>query len=280
MDKQEKHGDNEREEQALRLFELLHNVPEDLLERSDKRNPNFIMFVQRYRTTLVACLVLFLLGAGFLGYRSAVGGSSGTSNEAAMDEGFSVTMESADMNEAAPEEGYVAENDVVADLFQEIMGGAGQSETTASKEMADGLEGVTDVVTEHTQVQDKQEDVLAGKLSTIVVPEGYQYESITSARKSGGEVLDIRLKNEDGNYLQVIISSGVAVSIPEAYKEVGMYVVDLKGQEVDLSVEGATLPVDEKGISYLNIYFSGDISVNYSGTMDAKTLYQFLQSIK
>lgn len=282
MDNQEKQRDAEQEEKALKLFELLQNVPEDLLERSDKRSPGVVMVIQKYRTTLVACLMLLLVGAGVLGYRSVGGFGNETSNEMAMDAGYAGSMESAKQevaDEAAPEEAepeyeYVAENDVVADQFQEALKGTGS--------LLDG-----DVVTEKIESAAPKEDskdsleapgltVLLGQLE---IPEGYQYQSITSALREEREVLAIRLQHSDGKYMELVMESGEAQDKTTGSQNKQVIIEDGEGNPLVLA-EDMELPADQDGVSHLKVFYEQGRTVQYNGTADAGAVYRVLESLK
>lgn len=283
MDNQERQRDMEQEEKALRMFDLLQNVPEDLLERSDKRSTGVIMLIQRYRTTLVACLVLLLIGAGVIGYRSAGGFSNGSSNEAAMDAGFGdnaaaekqEVMEEAALEDAAPAEPeyeYVAENDVVAEIFQEALQNTGE---------------VSDKAAEKTESATVKEDGtgsigpqgLTAKLSQLKVPDGYEYQSITSALRGEQEVMAIRLQHSDGKYVEIVMQSGDTDMAPAESEKEKMFVTDEEGNSVVLT-EDMTLPADEDGVSHLNVIYKDGVTVQYSGTADAGTVCDILDSLK
>lgn len=269
MDNQEKQRDIQQEEKALKLFGLLQNVPEDLLERSEKKRPGVIAFIQKYNTTLVACIALLLIGVGFLGYRGWSGADNATSNDMAYDVGSSAMNSDGTQQEAAVEEGqesqYVADNQEVADMFQEVLTDTNVEADEAETGGADGAASEAEKVTP---------EGLASLLSVLDIPEGYVYENITSSLNEGNEMLAIRLQHADGNYMELVISGSIL-----AQKDY-MSIMDQNGKRIEVTEENRTFPVDESGVTHLDVYYENGLIVEYSGTADSQSVYLILESLK
>lgn len=264
MGNQENQRDVQQEEKALKLFGLLQNAPEDLLERSEKERPGVITFIKKYQTTLVACIALLLIGVGFLGYRGLVGADNAGSSETALDVGSSDAMskEDAQMEAAEEEQQYVADNDEIAGMFQDVVTGSNGQETEADTDGA------------APEAEETSPGGLTAKLNVLDIPEGYVYENITSSLKGGEEILVIRLQHDDGKYMELVVSGTAPLS-----KE-HMTIMDPNGKRIDHTQENLVFPVDESGVTYLSVYYESGLIVEYNGTADAQVVCRVLESLK
>lgn len=286
MDNQERERDVQQEEKALKLFGLLQNVPEDLLERSEKKRPGVIAFIRKHNTTLVACIALVLVGVGFLVHRT----DNATSSETALDVGnHSYVTNDGAMGDAAeelegaqeklqeeqPEEQqeaeYVADNQDIADLFQSAVKGTSEEAAEAETDAEAGTAAAP-------EAGEAAPVGLISVLDALVIPEGYIYESITSSQNDGKELLVLRLKNEADKYMELQLRAGDG-DASSKNEEQPMIIKDLGGNIIEQTEEGITLPVEEGEAAYLNVQYADGMTVHYNGTADAREVYQMLKSI-
>lgn len=303
MENQEKQtGTEMKEEKSLKLFGLLQNVPEDLLERSDKERPTVISFVSKYKPQFAACVAVVVLGVSYLGFQMTSGTDnatadsapnfSGRASEEYMQDAENAAEEIAD---ALVEKETLTEGGENALIKEEATLEKSEQETVSEPsywdEEGDTPEKLQDVVGEL-----EGQESLAIKMLNIPAPEGYEYENISVVQGETEEVVQARLLSAEGSYMQLVLhraldtaedgSGAVAGTVSgnqtakESDAEQSISATDLSKDWIERAASSSSLPENSDGVTRLNVYYENGIWVNYEGTADAAAVYQILEALK
>lgn len=283
-----------KQNKAGKILDALQNVPDELLERSERESAtgSVIVFIKQHKQLAVACAALVFAGLCFIGYRSAGMmenmATSDATNSMLVNTGgtnWEMTADGAQMNDAeyAVEESSKpeAENKPV----QEI-----QDKASVSTDVTDSY---TD---DYSPLKDNEVDVrvesaigLNGKNDLYAaympkkLPEGYSFDAVSMSKGEKAEVLQVRLVNAEGKYMQFIIQkqketeAGGEVE-KENPEEIAVQKALPAADLTQEAVESLRAATTEEEVKAFTVDYGEGVTVECSGDAEAADFFEILSA--
>lgn len=266
------------------LFEALQNVPEELLERSEKGSSvdRVIVFIRQHKQICAACVALAFAGLCFIGYRSINGGSD---NAASFSGGAQEMVAEDDAMDGEGMESYLnSVADTAGNTSEEGMIAEEEKENTPDVSLKkDELEDAVEQIGDNMNVT---KDLYAAYMPKDV-PESYAFESVSMSKGEKEEVLQVRLLQEDGKYIQLIIKRKLETEEQETVSNTPLgSESDVAGQKenvlaaTDLTMESVekmcTLIAGSEEVNSFVVEYEDNVSVECEGTASAEDIYKVL----
>lgn len=268
------------------LFESLQNVPEELLERSEKGSSvdRVIVFIKQHKQICAACVALAFAGLCFIGYRSINGGS----DNAASSINSAQEMLAGDAMDGAGMESF-------PDSVTDTAGGTIEEEVKAEEDLEP--ENIPDVSLNKDEVENAVEEIVGNMNVTKDlyaaympkdVPEDYEFESVSMSKGEKEEVLQVRLLQEDGKYMQLIIKRKLEAkgqetasdTPPDSANGAAGTNRDNVLAATDLTMESVekmcALVAGSEEVNSFIVEYEDGVSVECEGTSPAEDIYKVL----
>lgn len=268
------------------LFDSLQNVPEELLERSEKGSSvdRVIVFIKQHKQICAACVALAFAGLCFIGYRSINGGS----DNAASSINSAQEMLAGDAMDGV---GMESSSDSITDTA------GGTSEEGVKAEEDREPENIPDVSLNKDEVENAVEEIVGNMNVTKDlyaaympkdVPEDYEFESVSMSKGEKEEVLQVRLLQEDGKYIQLIIKRNLETkeqetasdTPPDSANGAAGTGRDNVLAATDLTMESVekmcTLLAGSEEVNSFIVEYEDGVSVECEGTAPAEDIYKVL----
>ncbi len=281
-----------KQNKAGKILDALQNVPDELLERSERESAagSVIVFIKQHKQLAVACAALVFAGLCFIGYRSAGMmenmATSDATNSMLVNTGgtnWETTADGAQMNGAE----YMVEESSKPEAenkpVQEI-----QDKESVSPDVTDSYtDGYSPLKDSEVDVRVESAIGINGKNDLYAaympkkLPEGYSFDAVSMSKGEKAEVLQVRLVNTEGAYMQFIIQkqketeAGGETENPEetAIKKT-LPAADLTQE----AVEALRTVTTEEEVKSFTVDYGQGVTVECSGDAGAADFFEILSA--